>query len=194
MNQVPVYGVSLAFIHKFFANYYVDFDLKNMSTTQVTDSIVVEKTKDCERSFCDYVRYYTMGEEAVKWEDCNRDPDRYFGKATVFVSHIWANSYIELVEALEAWLAKTDRNGTAEEYFWVDNFIINQHEKEQSFDWWANTFKQSLADIGRAVMVMHPWNAPVYTTRAWCLFELFSLVDLNVRHTRSYCLPPRIPG
>jgi hypothetical protein len=72
--------------------------------------------------------------------------------------------------AIESWTSKI--YSRSDEFFWIDNFITNQHQTEKSFDWWTTLFKQCVLDIGRAVMVMSPWNAPVFTTRAWCLYEI----------------------
>lgn len=66
-------------------------------------------------------------------------------------------------------------------YFWFDLAVNNQHQAPQrEFDWWCTTFKQSIARIGRVVLVLAPWSHPVSLTRAWCLYELFSAVDRRV--------------
>eukprot|EP01036_Dinobryon_divergens_P022849 gene22849-31147_t len=175
-EPISLAGVSLLFIRKFIDNYSNEFNFRELSTTQVNHLIVQVKTRDCKKPFYYYVQNHTSGDDSVKWNDSRCSPNRYFSKATVFVSHAWADSFFELVETLEKWQAKNGR----EEYFWIDNFIINQHETEKSFDWWTKLFKQSVVDIGRALMVMNPWNAPVYTTRAWCLYEFSIIVESKI--------------
>eukprot|EP01035_Chromulina_nebulosa_P026828 gene26828-35176_t len=184
-GEISLVGVSLAFIRKFMETYK-EFNFRELSTTQVNNLIVREKTKHCKKSFCDYVQSYTIGDDSAKWEDDKSYLKRYFGKASVFVSHAWANSFAELVGAIEAWSAKS--NSRSEEYFWIDSFITNQHEAEKSIEWWTTLFKQSIVDIGRAVMVMSPWNAPVYTTRAWCLYEFSIIVESKIPY--DIILPP----
>ena len=174
---ISMIGVSLAFLRKFLVTYN-EFNFRELSTNQVNQLIIQERTKNCRKSFCDYVQNYTTGEDSVKWNDCKGYPKCYFGKATVFVSHAWANSFAELVGAIESWSAKI--YSRSEEYFWIDNFITNQHETEKSFEWWNTLFKQCVLDIGRAVMVMSPWNAPVFTTRAWCLYEFSIIVETKI--------------
>ena len=171
-ESISLVGVSLAFIRKFIDSYSDEFNFRELSTTQVNHLIVQVKTNDCKKPFYDYVQCYTTGKDSEKWSNSRG----YFGKATVFVSHAWADSFYELFETIEKWQAKS---GT-DEYFWIDNFIINQHETERSFDGWTTLFKQSVIDIGRAVMVMNPWNAPVYTTRAWCLYEFSVIVESKI--------------
>ena len=176
-EAISMVGVSLAFLRKFM-DIYNEFNFRKLSTTQVNHLIIQERTKNCKKSFCDYVQGYTTEEDSAKWNDSKGYPKRYFGKATVFVSHAWANSFDELVGAIESWAAKI--YSRSEEYFWIDSFITNQHETEKSFDWWNTLFKQCVLDVGRAVMVMSPWNAPVFTTRAWCLYEFSIIVESKI--------------
>jgi hypothetical protein len=104
----------------------------------------------------------------------------YHGKANVFVSHAWANPFLDLVEALEVWLRRS-RISELECYFWIDLFIVNQHDTEQRpFEWWETLFRQSMCDIGRALVVLNPWNNPVYVSRAWCLYEFSTIIECGI--------------
>ena len=57
-------------------------------------------------------------------------------------------------------------------------FVGNQHRAaELPQAWWTQAFRQSVIDIGRTVLVLQPWHAPVPLTRSWCLWEIFSTLD-----------------
>eukprot|EP00047_Mylnosiga_fluctuans_P010598 m.17122 g.17122 ORF g.17122 m.17122 type:complete len:737 (-) comp3210_c0_seq1:123-2333(-) len=50
-----------------------------------------------------------------------------------------------------------------------------QHDApDRPFEWWCDTFRQSIATIGTVLLVMTPWDKPIPVTRAWCLFEMYS--------------------
>ena len=57
-------------------------------------------------------------------------------------------------------------------------FVASQHRAAQlPQTWWSGAFRQSVVDIGRTVLVLQPWDAPVPLTRSWCLWEIFSTLD-----------------
>ena len=118
-------------------------------------------------------------------------------RATHFVSHAWTYPFADLLAALEAHFERSaGDNETA--YLWVgmrsphqraqrrqltrrdasDIFVGNQHRAAQlPQSWWTQTFWQSVTDIGRTVLVLQPWDAPVPLTRSWCLWEIFNTLD-----------------
>jgi hypothetical protein len=55
---------------------------------------------------------------------------------------------------------------------WFDLFSNNQHglNDPPPFEWWCHTFLHAIKNIGRTVMILDPWDAPVALTRAWCLW------------------------
>ena len=60
----------------------------------------------------------------------------------------------------------------------ADVFVASQHRTEQlPQEWWSGAFRQSVVDIGRTVLVLQPWDAPVPLMRSWCLWEIFSTLD-----------------
>ena len=60
----------------------------------------------------------------------------------------------------------------------ADVFVANQHRAAAlPQEWWSGAFRQSVVDIGRTVLVLQPWHAPVPLTRSWCLWEIFSTLD-----------------
>ena len=96
------------------------------------------------------------------------------GPATAFVSHAWLYPFEWLVSALEA------ANLPADTFFWFDVAVVNQHvNADRGFDWWSSTFRQAVKTIGRTLLVLAPWRAPVPLTRAWCIWEIFCTVDTD---------------
>ena len=96
------------------------------------------------------------------------------GLAMAFVSHAWLYPFEWLVSALEA------ANLPADTLFWMDVAVVNQHvNADRGFDWWSTTFRQAVKTIGRTLLVLAPWTAPVPLTRAWCIWEIFCTVDTD---------------
>jgi hypothetical protein len=90
-----------------------------------------------------------------------------------------------LITALKKWLdALSDAERMQSWYFWIDVFVCNQQASSpKPFDWWRETFKQSVQSIGRTVVVMTPWQQPTYTKRAWCLFEFYITLQSNIPYS-----------
>ena len=123
------------------------------------------------------------------------------GKATVFVSHAWDSNVNEIISAMVEYSRTHNINGNGNSdshsisnsdsnssnsvqchYFWFDVLSANQHKKEDTpFEWWCSTFRDNIASIGRVLLIMTPWNAPLPITRSWCLWEIFSAIELSQR-------------
>ena len=57
---------------------------------------------------------------------------------------------------------------------WNDVFVVDQDKPTADSEIWFTTIKDAVAQIGHAVLVLAPWNDPIPTTRAWCLWEICS--------------------
>ena len=63
-------------------------------------------------------------------------------KANRFISFAYADNFIELVDALEAYLDEHVDLDPASTYFWFDMLVNNQWTAAvKGFDWWATTFR-----------------------------------------------------
>ena len=101
-------------------------------------------------------------------------------KANVFVSFAYATNYIELVDAVENYLIVENKDEKTT-FFWFDVFVNNQWiAAEKSFQWWANTFKTAVEEIGETLLILTPWESPVMLTRAWCLYEISCSKKLSI--------------
>eukprot|EP00292_Cryptomonas_paramecium_P003867 CAMPEP_0113728054 /NCGR_PEP_ID=MMETSP0038_2-20120614/41626_1 /TAXON_ID=2898 /ORGANISM="Cryptomonas paramecium" /LENGTH=749 /DNA_ID=CAMNT_0000659433 /DNA_START=120 /DNA_END=2366 /DNA_ORIENTATION=+ /assembly_acc=CAM_ASM_000170 len=117
-----------------------------------------------------------------------------FGPANVFVSHAWGYRFLdELVPALSKWVESEEGGAEGERCLWIDILVVNQHSSgvlsdEANFRAFASGFEGVLQGIGRAVIVLSPWERPAWMGRAWCLFEYHVMMARGVRH--SFVLPP----
>lgn len=104
------------------------------------------------------------------------------GKATVFVSHAWSADVIGLLETIVAKSKSMDQSTT---FFWLDICSNNQHAIDQAsgnsdmgWEWWTTSFKNTIEQTGRMLVVLAPYDDPIVCKRAWCLFE--AVVTYNV--------------
>jgi hypothetical protein len=52
----------------------------------------------------------------------------------------------------------------------ADIVVCNQHKAvDLPHEWWTDTFHDTVVSIGRTVLVLQPWEAPLPLTRSWCL-------------------------
>jgi tetratricopeptide (TPR) repeat protein len=84
-------------------------------------------------------------------------------------------------------------------YFWIDIFVVPQHvdppenqtgeEQAINFQIFSDGFQLALQDIGRALIVLSPWNKPdsSWMFRIWCLFEFYVMMKFNVPY--EFVLP-----
>mmetsp|Transcript_146609 Transcript_146609/g.372033 ORF Transcript_146609/g.372033 Transcript_146609/m.372033 type:complete len:916 (+) Transcript_146609:162-2909(+) len=116
---------------------------------------------------------YSFAELAMEEGLKDSEGNPAFAQATHFVSHAWRYDFTSFVEALGNWLEVT---GTPQEgtYFWVDAFVVNQHQgQEYPQEWWSTRFMQAVGEIGNTILVLEPWHDPVPFTRAWVIWELY---------------------
>ena len=110
------------------------------------------------------------------------------GKADVFMSFAYAADYPELVDAARCWLeGEGEGEGAAQTvFFWFDLFVNNQWVAlEKDFVWWSTTFRRAIRDIGRTLLILLPWSAPIPLTRAWCLYEIHCSTNLSIALSRQ---------
>lgn len=78
---------------------------------------------------------------------------------------------------------------TSPRYFWFDTVVVCQWEQEgvavRTQQWWAETFKKSIGEIGTTLLMLLPWHDPIPMTRAWCIWEVLSTLDTGANlHVR----------
>jgi hypothetical protein len=100
------------------------------------------------------------------------------GPSTAFLSYTWYYTLADTIAALDEWIKKTGRD-PQRTYVWMDALCLNQHRisEQLSPELVAAEFGPRVEAIGRILPMLHPWDDPVYTNRAWCLFELYTAIQ-----------------
>ena len=92
----------------------------------------------------------------------------HVGPATWFISHTWSNPFADTLQAIIQFFE--GRADAASAMFWFDIFVDSQHadaEPSKSPQWYMTTFKNSIARIGKLLLVVDVWNNPTALQRAW---------------------------
>ena len=88
--------------------------------------------------------------------------------ATWFISHTWNNPFADTLQAILHFFE--GRADAADAVLWIDVFVDSQHANAgagKSPQWYMTTFKNSIARIGRLLLVVDKWNNPTALRRAW---------------------------
>ena len=99
-----------------------------------------------------------------------------FGPANVFVSHAWMYLFVDdLIGGIEVWISQQEDCPVGGWRFWIDLFVVNQHldpprladarVEEENFKVFTNEFEGALLEIGRALVVLSPWDRPHWIFR-----------------------------
>ncbi|KAF0688814.1 Aste57867_19636 [Aphanomyces stellatus] len=165
----PVLGLTLGFFKHLVTLYGGRDAFEGLSTKAVCVKFVKPATLTHRLSMVDYVLdHYPSGGLYVK-------------EATWFVSHAWRYTFLDVVDALDAFF---DDQGLEPDdvAVWFCMFNNNQHMiHDVDFTFWVDSFQSALASIGRVVMVLSPWHNPTTLTRTWCVFELYVAVLTHAR-------------
>ena len=95
------------------------------------------------------------------------------GSATALLSYTWGYRIVSVTDALERWADAAGRT-YRDTYVWICCLCLNQHRMStiKSSSELANELRPRVVAIGRILPMLEPWDAAIYLTRAWCLFEL----------------------
>lgn len=96
------------------------------------------------------------------------DTRHHVGEATWFISHTFSNAFLDTLDSVLLFFSGRDDAATAK--VWLDVFVMPQiqssgQSKPSSF--WMTTFKNSIARMGRLLLVVDVWNNPTALRRAW---------------------------
>ena len=160
-SEKQLMGVSMQFL----IDFKIRREIGSRTSEKVCNDIIMPETLDGRASYIDLV----IKENVNDFID---DEGSFIGPATVFVSHAWKYDFVEVIEAVQLWWVEHGSNPKV--YFWIDLFCNNQHAIINSFEWLETTFRSSVASIGHMLVVLLPWDGPLYTQRAWCLYEFYA--------------------
>ena len=163
-------GMHIEAIRKFVQDH-PEIISDQLTTSQTNRQIVKPETESIGKS---YIHLYS---------DARTSTGRpLVSGATVFVSHAWQYAFYDVVvDVMEQYASKHP-----DAYFWFDLFTNNQNEvSNKDFDWFSTTFRESIKDIGKVLLVLSPWGDPIPIRRCWCLFEIHnaleeSAIELNI--------------
>merc|ERR1712048_147269 len=100
---------------------------------------------------------------------------------THFLSWTWQYSLTQLQSALRMWGTLCPELVFFYMCFFVNNqFRIIVEKAEVGSDRLEEVFRSNLLRIGRVVAVLDTWDAPVYLTRVWTIYEQFTACSLQV--------------
>eukprot|EP00300_Choanocystis_sp_HF-7_P042766 c9463_g1_i2.p1 GENE.c9463_g1_i2~~c9463_g1_i2.p1 ORF type:complete len:420 (+),score=78.64 c9463_g1_i2:84-1343(+) len=131
------------------------------------------------KEVCEHVKVATS-ENRQSYREA-LDPDMV-ANAIVFVSHAWSYKFSAVIDALKCHFFQTPEIGV-----WIDIFCHNQH-LSSDFAQIRDAFRSVLQECDRIVVVLSPWEDPLVFTRAWCLFEMFTMIQ--ARRKIELVLPP----
>lgn len=105
---------------------------------------------------------------------------KHTGPASVMLSWTWQYSVRTVVTSLLRWCERSQLN-PFRSYVWQCALCNNQfrvaekranHETED-FDTFRTVFESRVHSTGHILALLSPWHRPMYTTRIWCVFELW---------------------
>ncbi|EGD82128.1 tetratricopeptide TPR_2 repeat protein [Salpingoeca rosetta] len=179
-------GVSVEAIKTFLADLESEFPdtYTEMTTEDACKQLVVPRTRQDNCAYVDLLR-----------KQLKQSPHEHVGKASVFVSHAWRYKIADVLNVLLEFAEeqRARKEDSQPVFFWFDLFMNNQNANVTASlppEWWSTTFKESIANIGRVLLVLMPWRDPVPLTRAWCLWEIFCGIinegtEVNIRLPKS---------
>ncbi|CAB9518597.1 finger protein [Seminavis robusta] len=109
----------------------------------------------------------------------------HVGEAAHMLSYSWGYSIGDIVDTLTGFCLQNNLD-PKRTYIWMCCLCVNQHRvvdnnaNDQSgmtapakIDFFS-IFGERVKKIGHLLAMMAPWKAPIYITRVWCIFEIFT--------------------
>ena len=135
----------------------------------------------CTRGRCAFVD--TLGGTKVT-ETIYNESIPAVGPASIFVSHVWATDFDELLSALGQYMLTVPLEKKKSEYFWVDIMCINRYEAVvMDSGRLSGTFSRMISAINHTLFVCIPALAPAAVGRSWCIWEVFCTMQTGAALT-----------
>mmetsp|Transcript_6555 Transcript_6555/g.7131 ORF Transcript_6555/g.7131 Transcript_6555/m.7131 type:complete len:312 (+) Transcript_6555:89-1024(+) len=168
---ISLKGVKLSFLEHFIDKCGGLARFEGKTTGDVVKSFILRSTENFQSSYCDYL--------ARDGNDC------FTGKANVFISHAWSDSFLELYNKLldkANYRERLSKNPNLqyewknELIVWIDIFSMNQHSEEiRNADWLKTTFANAIKEIGFTLFIFTPKSI----TRMWCIWEIYCTIKMS---------------
>ncbi len=135
------------------------------------------------------------GRLGAAYVDCLEGEDNV-GKANVMLSYGWGNLIGDVALTLMDH-CNTNELDPKRTYVWIcclcnNQFRVAENRKlgrEVPFEEFEAIFRTKVLGINNIVALMAPWNDPIYLSRVWCIFELFTAHKHGCNLTIA--MPPR---
>ena len=124
------------------------------------------------------------------------DLQKMADRATHFLSWCWAYNLTTYAESWQLWLRENRKHGVASGnvFVWQCLFCNNQYRIEDN----RSAINESLGDIFRTrllkirkmVVLLDKFMEPVYLTRVWCVYEMYTAVTSS-EVSIDFMLPPQ---
>ncbi|KAI8812253.1 hypothetical protein BJ742DRAFT_793534 [Cladochytrium replicatum] len=184
-------GVRLTYLDEFVSSCGGRASLKSLTTLEVVARFIRPKT----------TRLTSLVHSIAA---SPTTPRPVLGPATWFVSHVWNQPFLELVDAISGFFGgavwgtfatpKTVSDSTPREdvVLWIDIFCLPQSDPTaKSADWYLDQFPSIVQTIPNTLLILSlPTNerTSLVLRRTWCLYELYLQISNNRRI--DVALPP----
>lgn len=179
--KAAILGISVHWLQNGFMKELHSAGLNDHSTIHEIEDLNSNSTESCvlrekgKSTMCPL-----DGRIGAAYVHCLENDADKVGVATHMLSYTWSYSIGDIVGAL-CDFCETHNLNLKRTYIWVDCFCINQHrvieQKETVGTGMLNfeeEFSATLTGIGHMLAMMVPWHAPLYISRIWCVFEVFT--------------------
>ncbi|CAB9520118.1 Kinesin light chain [Seminavis robusta] len=126
------------------------------------------------------------GKMGAAYIHCLEQGEYHVGEATQMLSYSWDYMIGDIVDTLTDFCLQNNLN-PKRTYIWICCLCVNQHRVVQNttqqksgmisdstqLDFFA-IFGERVKKIGHLLAMMAPWKAPIYITRVWRIFEMFT--------------------
>jgi len=107
----------------------------------------------------------------------NEEQFRNTGPATLILSCSWQNTVRTVVKSLSKWCEKNNLD-TSKVFVWQDVFCRNQYRDEarrakgepEDIECSWNALKKRIEVVPKVLVLLAPWNNPIYIQQVWRLF------------------------
>lgn len=127
------------------------------------------------------------GQKGAAYVHSINDPNAV-GRAEMILSYTWVYSIVDIVDTLEVYCQDNGKHPD-DVYVWIYCLCVNQHRaielkkqnKNVPFEKCHTVFEERMTKIGHIVVMMAPWQAPMYLARIWCVLEIFTAHKNNCK-------------
>lgn len=105
-------------------------------------------------------------------------------QATIMLSYCWQCSATTIVNSLLRWCRQSGRDPACV-FVWQDALCCNQYRVEarkalgewETHGTFQEVFERRVRSAGHILAVLAPWREPLYASRMWCVFEMYTAMS-----------------